>query len=368
VWRALTRERRLRIIAGRFNQRSMTEPNDNSPSPCHVTVLGAGSWGTALAHLLAENGHTVTLWDRNPEIVSQIQNHHINATYLPTVTLQESLTAVNSMKEAFAAGPEWAVIAVSSSGIRAVAAEMSEYLTPNCSIISATKGLDADTGLTMSEIVTMIFNDATYSGLAVLSGPNLAQEVVRRIPSAAVSASDSLTVARGAQRLLMSPHAFRVYTHNDVRGVELGGALKNVLAIGAGISDGIGFGDNTKALLMTRGLMEMSQLGLAAGAKALTFLGLAGVGDLMATAGSNLSRNYRVGLGLAQRKPLQAILDEIGHVAEGIPTAKAAIVLARRYQTEIPLFETIYDVIYNGKSPSVAVYELMSRPAKDEFA
>jgi glycerol-3-phosphate dehydrogenase (NAD(P)+) len=344
----------------------MTDRYDNSRSS-HVTVLGAGSWGTAIAHLLAENGHSVTLWDRNAALVEQIRAYHINSTYLPNITLPESIGAVNTMRDAFSTKTEFVIVAVSSSGIRHVAAEMREHLTPNCIVVSATKGLEEDTGLTISQIVTMILNDATYGGLAVMSGPNLAKEVVQRIPTVAVSASDSIAVAHKAQRLLMTPHTFRVYTHNDVIGVELGGALKNVLAIGAGISDGIGFGDNTKAALMTRGLMEMSQLGLAAGAKALTFLGLAGVGDLMATAFSPLSRNYRVGLGLAQRKPLEAVLQEIGQVAEGVPTAKAAILLARRYQTDIPLFETLHDVIYNGKSPSLAVNELMSRPAKDEF-
>jgi glycerol-3-phosphate dehydrogenase (NAD(P)+) len=333
-----------------------------------VAVLGAGSWGTALAHLLSDNGHTVTIWDRNIDIVEQIGAYHINSVYLPNVTLPETITAVNSLRDAVTPKTDWVVVAVASGGIRGVASELAELLPPECGIISATKGLEADTALTMTEILGLILNDVTYGGLVVLSGPNLAGEVVRRIPTVAVTASENLAAAHRARNLLMSPHTFRVYTHGDVKGVELGGALKNVLAIGAGISDGLGFGDNTKAALMTRGLMEMSQLGLACGAKALTFLGLAGVGDLMATASSKLSRNYRVGVGIASRRPLAQILGEIGHVAEGIPTARAACILARRVNVETPLFDTLYEVIHNKRSPSVAVDELMSRPAKDEYS
>ncbi len=333
----------------------------------NVTVLGAGSWGTALAFLLASNGHNVTIWDRNADIVEQITTYNINSVYLPNVTLPAQIAATNSLKDAVNTRTEWVVIAISSTGIRQISAELTDHIAPQTAIISAAKGLEADTGLTMSEIISLILNDVMYAGLVVLSGPNLAQEVVRKVPTAAVTASDNLVVARRAQALLMSPHIFRVYTHTDVKGVELAGALKNVLAIGAGISDGLGFGDNTKAALMTRGLMEMTQLGLASGAKALTFLGLAGVGDLMATASSTLSRNYRVGRGIAQSKSLDSILSELGQVAEGVGTAQAAHLLARRYKTPTPLFEILYEVLYQGKSPSLAVDELMSRPAKDEF-
>jgi glycerol-3-phosphate dehydrogenase (NAD(P)+) len=220
----------------------------------------------------------------------------------------------------------------------------------------------------MSEVISLLLNETVHTGLVVLSGPNLATEVVKRIPSASVVASNNQTLAKRIQEILMSPDHFRVYTHHDVKGVELSGAIKNVLAIGAGISDGLGYGDNTKAALMTRGLMEMTQIGVAAGAKPLTFLGLAGVGDLMATATSKLSRNYRVGLGLAQRKTIEQILIELRQAAEGVPTAKAVQVLSRRYKVQTPLLDTIYDVIYRAKAPLSAVRELMNRPARDEFS
>ncbi len=334
----------------------------------HVVILGAGSWGTALAHLIGGSGRHVTLWDRKSELAEQIRANHINSSYLPNVTLPPSVTAVGRMKEAFTAHTRWVIVSVSSGGVRQVASELGDCLTSDCAVVSATKGLEADTGMTTSEVLAMILQDAAYAGIAALSGPNLAQEVVRRVPTVAVSASESGAVARGVQQLLMTPGSFRVYTHNDVKGVEFAGALKNVLAIGAGLSDGLGFGDNTKAALLTRGLMEMTQLGLAAGARPLTFLGIAGVGDMMATSAGKLSRNYRVGLGLAQKKPLADILAEIGQAAEGVPTSKAALLLSKRYQTETPLFDVLHDVIHHGKSPSSAVDELMSRPAKDEYS
>ena len=333
-----------------------------------IAVLGGGSWGTALAMLLAEAGHAVTLWDRNEEIVKSIASQRVNARYLPGVILPESLTATSRMSDAVRPETAWVIVAVASPGIRPVASELKPLLAAGCGIVIATKGLEAGSGMTVSEILGGCLSGAPYAGLVALSGPNLAQEVVRRVPTVAVAASDVIGLAHQARKLLSVPRAFRVYTHGDVRGVELAGALKNVLAIGAGISDGLGFGDNTKAALMTRGLMEMSRLGLAAGANALTFLGLAGVGDLMATANSRLSRNYRVGAGLAEGKSLPEILSSLGQVAEGVTTSQAAWALLDRYQTEAPLFETLYSVIHQGKSPSMAVEELMTRPAKDEYS
>jgi glycerol-3-phosphate dehydrogenase (NAD(P)+) len=216
-------------------------------------------------------------------------------------------------------------------------------------------------------MVNQSLDGKQYAGYVALSGPNLAQEVVKRSPSAAVAASSDLNLARQAQLLLGSRVRFRVYAAGDVIGVEIAGALKNVLAIGAGISDGLGFGDNTKAALMTRGLAEMSALGAAAGASPQTFLGLAGVGDLMATATSKLSRNYRVGLALANEQPLETILSKLGQVAEGVGTSKAAQILSEKYSVSTPLLSTIDQVIHHGKSAADAVGELMSRPAKDEF-
>jgi glycerol-3-phosphate dehydrogenase (NAD(P)+) len=332
----------------------------------HIAVIGAGSWGTALAHLLSANGHQVLLWDRDAALVERVAKTGVNEKYLPEASLPSAVTPTHSLQEA-ASNAHWVVLAIPSGAIREVLPEVGEHLSPTTAILSATKGLEAETGFTMCEVIGLLWQDIPHAGVVALSGPNLAQEVVRRIPSASVCASEDIALARRAQEILMSPHVFRVYTHADVRGVEIAGALKNVLAIGAGISDGLGFGDNTKAALMTRGLMEMTQMGIAAGAKPLTFLGLAGVGDLMATAAGRLSRNYRVGLGLSDHKPLTDILREIGQVAEGVATAKAAQLLSRRYDIETPLFDAIYDVLYAGKAPQATVEELMSRPARDEF-
>lgn len=335
---------------------------------CRKTaILGAGSWGSALAFLLGGKQCPVTLWDRDPDLIAQIQTQGQNPKYLPDIALGETVTATTSLSDALAdAG--WVIVAVASDGVRAVVSEAAGHLSGQPAVISAAKGLDAETGFTMSEVIASLLGDAPYAGLAVLSGPNLAKELTRGVPTATVIASQDPQIARGAQALLMTGHSLRVYTHSDVKGVELGGALKNVLAIGAGISDGLGFGDNTKAALMTRGLMEMTQLGVAAGGKALTFLGLSGVGDLIATASSRLSRNYRVGLGLAEGKSLRDILTDLHQAAEGVPTAQAAQILSRRYGVQTPVFATINAVLHEGKSPADAVEELMSRAAKDEFA
>lgn len=331
-----------------------------------VAVLGAGSWGSALAHLLAGKGFAVSLWDRDSELIAQITERGLNPKYLPDLPLGETVTAMPLLRQALE-GAAWVVLAVASDGIRAVVAEAAEALTPQTAILSASKGLEAETGLTVSEIISSLLLDIPYAGLAVLSGPNLATELVRGVPSASVTASDDPQVARAAQSLLMTDRSFRVYTHTDVKGVELGGSLKNVLAIGGGISDGLGFGDNTKAALLTRGLMEMTQLGVAAGGHALTFLGLSGVGDLLATASSRLSRNYRVGLGLAAGKSAAEVVGELHRVAEGVPTAQAAQVLARRYGVTTPVFDAIASIIAGHRSALVAVEELMARAAREEF-
>lgn len=334
----------------------------------NVTILGAGSWGMALAHLLGENGHNVTIWDRDADLIGSLKQYHVNPRYLQEITLPESVKPIASLKEAITPKTEWLVVAVASEGIRDVVSEAAEFLSPDTAILSAAKGLEPDTGFTMSEVIGLLLQETRYAGIVALSGPNLATEIVKRVPSATVCAGDDLELARRAQEILVSSEFFRVYTHADVKGVEIAGAIKNVLAIGSGISDGLGYGDNTKAALMTRGLMEMTQIGVASGAKPLTFLGLAGVGDLIATATSRLSRNYRVGLGLAQRKPIEQILTELRQAAEGVPTALAARLLARRFNVNTPLLEAIHDVIYKAKSPVAAVRELMSRPARDEFS
>jgi glycerol-3-phosphate dehydrogenase (NAD(P)+) len=331
-----------------------------------IAILGAGSWGTALAHLLSGKDVPVTLWDRDDILTAQIRELRHNPKYLPDTPLSETVDATSLMKDAVT-GASWVIVAVASDGVRSVVAEAAPFIEPGAIVISACKGLDAETGLTTSEIIKTLLDDVAHAGLVVMSGPNLATELAHGIPSATVVAGIDPQITRAAQALLMTDHSFRVYTQADVKGVELGGALKNVLAIGSGLSDGLGFGDNTKAALMTRGLMEITQLGVASGGKALTFMGLAGVGDLMATMASKLSRNYRVGLGLAGRKPLDTVLREVGQAAEGVPTAQAAQVLSRRYKVQTPVLTAIYEVLYEGKSPVVAVDELMTRGAREEF-
>jgi len=331
-----------------------------------IAILGAGSWGTALAFLLGGKGANVTLWDRDDILTEQIRTLHRNPKYLPETPLADTVDATSVMKNALD-GATWVIVAVASDGVRSVVAEAADFLEPQTTVLSACKGLDAETGLTTSEVIDNLLMDVTYSGLVVLSGPNLATELVHGVPSATVVASIDPAMARAAQDLLMTERTFRVYTQTDVKGVELGGALKNVVAIGAGLSDGLGFGDNTKAALMTRGLMEMTQVGVACGGKALTFLGLSGVGDLMATMASKYSRNYRVGLGLAQRKPLDEVLHDVRQAAEGVPSARAAHVLSSRYRVNTPVLSTIYQVLFEGKSPVVGVDELMTRAAREEF-
>ncbi len=331
-----------------------------------IAILGAGSWGTALAHLLGTKGYAVRLWDRDAALIEDVKERGLNLKYLPDVPLPPTVVATPALRDALD-GADWAVVAVASDGVRAVVAEAAAFLTPETAILSASKGLEAETGFTVSEIIATLLLDVLHAGVTVLSGPNLARELTRGVPTASVVASLDPRQARHAQSLLMTERTFRVYTHADVTGVELGGALKNVLAIGGGLSDGLGFGDNTKAALMTRGLMEMTQLGVAAGGKALTFLGLSGVGDLMATAGSKLSRNYRVGLGLAAGKTLPEVYADLRQAAEGVPTARAAQVLSRRHGLLTPVLATINAVLHDGLSPSVAVETLMTRAAREEF-
>jgi glycerol-3-phosphate dehydrogenase (NAD(P)+) len=335
--------------------------------PANVTILGGGSWGTALACLLAENNHNITIWDRDHEIMEGIKQRSINPRYLAEINLPSQVKSAAIMRDAITPKTEWVVIAVASEGIRDVVTEASEYFHAGLGVISASKGLEPDTGFTMTEVISLLLHDAPNRGIVALSGPNLATEMIKRTPSATVLASDDITLAHEFQKILMTDF-FRVYTHKDVVGIEIAGSIKNVLAIAAGVSDGLGFGDNTKAALMTRGLMEMTQIGLKAGAQPLTFLGLAGVGDLMATAVSKLSRNYRVGLGLAQRKPIETVLYDLHQAAEGVPTTLAARLLAKRYGVQAPLIEAIYELIYDGKSPLAAVHDLLSRPARDEFS
>lgn len=329
-----------------------------------VAVLGAGSWGTALARLLVEKDHSVRVWTPEADVVEDIRSNNVNSRYLPGYPFAGDVTATGSMAEAVD-GAEAVVMAVPSGAVREVATQLAQVMERIPLLINAGKGLERDTGLRMSEVLRQALPEEAARQCVALSGPNLAVEVARQVPTATVVASADEQCARQAQELLRSPY-LRAYRSSDVAGVELAGALKNVLAIGAGISEGMGYGDNTKAALVTRGLAEMMRLGGALGAQPKTFMGLAGIGDLITTCASHLSRNLRVGLALGQGKTVEQALADVKQVAEGIPTCKAAYALAASLGVSVPITEQLYQVLFEGKSPTAAVSDLMLREPKEE--
>lgn len=324
-----------------------------------IGVVGAGSWGTALAWVLGQQGIPVRLWGRNREAIEQMARERVNRRYLPDVLLPESIQPTADLS---ALGEcSLLVLAVPSSAIREVATHLP---TGERLWLIAAKGLEPGTGKRLSEVVQEA-SDMPLERLIVLSGPNLAAEIVRGIPTATVVASVNPDAAEQAQQLFMTP-TLRVYTNDDLIGVELGGALKNVYAIGAGVSDGLGFGDNTKGALLTRGLAEMMRLGAALGARPETFMGLTGVGDLFATAASKLSRNYRLGYAMAQGASPEEALQQLGQVAEGYPTALVAERLANQHGVEMPLLNAIASLLRSECCVRDALQSLMTRPPKGE--
>lgn len=329
-----------------------------------IAVLGGGSWGTALAWVLGGKGLPVRLWVRDPEQAGRIAAARRNERYLPDTPLPPSVQATADVAAALA-GVELVVFAVPTQAVRETLRSCRTHLPPGSGVVFAAKGLERDSGLRLTEVAQEELGEAASSRVAALSGPNLSGEVVRGIPSATVVSCPSGALARELQQTFGTSF-FRVYTNSDVVGVELGGALKNPVAIAAGISDGLGFGNNTKATLLTRGLAEMTRLGVAAGARAATFSGLAGLGDLMATAHSPLSRNYRLGLALGQGETLVGAQASIHQTAEGVPTTEAACRLARRLGVEAPILEELRRALFEGRPVSEAVSALMSRPYRDE--
>lgn len=330
-----------------------------------ISVLGAGSWGTALAYLLGSKGHRVSLWARSGLLVEKMRVSRENEVYLPGVVLPECVAITHSLPESLK-GVSLVALAPPCVGVRALVAEASAHLDDEALLISATKGLAEDTAQRPSEIIIAGLGEKARPRIAVLSGPNLAREIVRGIPSTTVVASECQATAEKFQEVFATP-AFRVYTNEDLAGVELAGALKNIIAIGAGVSDGLGFGDNTKAALVTRGLVEITRLGVALGARAETFTGLAGMGDLFATCASNHSRNRRLGFRLAQGETLEQISTSTPMIAEGVPTTAAAIGFASEHQIEMPITREIYNMLYEGKNPRQAVSDLMNRASKPEL-
>ena len=331
-----------------------------------IAVLGAGSWGTALAALLAANGHTIHLWAREPELIAALLDDRENARYLPGIHLPPAVTPSADLRDALS-GVGVVVFAVPSGAVREVAQKSVWLMPSDALLLSAAKGLEDNTGLRMSQVLAEVI-PGSYHRIVSLSGPNLAVEVAKGAPTASVAASANPAAALAAQRLFtgQTNPTFRVYTARDVIGVELGGAIKNVIAIFAGVSDGMGLGDNSKAALMTRGLNEAIHVGVAQGAEAQTFLGLSGVGDLIATGTSKLSRNYRVGYALGQGRSLATVLAELGQVAEGVPTTSVLCKLARQSNVEAPLFSALRSMIVDNRSASDVMRELMLRPPKEE--
>lgn len=324
----------------------------------NVTVLGAGAFGTALANLLCQNGHAVTLWGRSTAHLKSVQLAGSNEVYLPGIRLSAALRYEADLGSAVAAA-EYLVVAVPSKFLREVSA-----LIPNFAgiAVSVTKGIEDGTGLTMTGILKATMPRSTP---AALSGPSFALEVARGIPGAVVAAHPDPLVARRIQLLFHSP-TFRVYTSGDVVGVELGGALKNVIAIAAGVGDGLGFGDDTKAALITRGMAEVRRLGVACGAMPETFSGLSGLGDLTGTCFSRLSRNRGFGERVGRGEKVGAILADAKAVVEGYPTALSAHNLARRLRQELPIVHEVHAMLYENKDIREAVHSLMNRDMKSE--
>ncbi|MCL5981682.1 MAG: NAD(P)H-dependent glycerol-3-phosphate dehydrogenase [Firmicutes bacterium] len=327
-----------------------------------VAVIGAGGWGTALTVVLAANHQNVTLWARRGELCLSMRETRENIAYLPGLTLPVNLQITSDLEQAVQ-GKEALVLAVPSHAVRTTARLLSPYIGRDTMVVNCAKGLEEGSQLRLSDVLR---SELPQLKVAVLSGPNHAEEVGRRIPTATVVSSADRAVAEAAQDLLMTPF-FRVYTNPDLVGVELGGALKNVIAIGAGISEGLGFGDNTKAALMTRGLVEIARLGVRLGADPLTFAGLSGIGDLAVTCTSRHSRNRNLGFALGAGKKLEEALAGMQMVVEGVRTTQAAWLLAQKHDTEMPITGELYQVLFAGKEPRAAVEALMLRSRTHEL-
>ncbi|MFD4115345.1 NAD(P)H-dependent glycerol-3-phosphate dehydrogenase [Streptomyces niveus] len=328
-----------------------------------VAVFGTGSWGTAFAMILADAGCEVTLWARRPEVVDAVNNARTNPEYLPGLELPSSVRATTDPAEA-ARDAEFTVLTVPSQTLRANLAEWASLLPSDTVLVSLMKGVELGTAKRMSEVIAEVAK-APADRVAVLTGPNLAGEIAARQPAAAVVACTDEAVANRLQAACHTPY-FRPYTNTDVVGCELGGAVKNVIGLAVGIADGMGLGDNTKASLMTRGLAETTRLGLAMGADPHTFSGLAGMGDLIATCSSPLSRNHTFGTNLGRGMTLEQTIAASKQTAEGVKSCQSVLDLAQRHGVDMPITETVVSIVHEGKPPLVAVKELMARSAKPE--
>jgi glycerol-3-phosphate dehydrogenase (NAD(P)+) len=332
--------------------------------PNNVTVIGAGSWGSALAIHLARAGHAVRLWAYEPEVVSAVNQDHVNPIYLPGFDFPEKVVGYNDIAESLGHA-QVVVMVVPSHVFRQVLSQAAPHLPEDVAIVSCAKGIEADTGFTMCEVSEDVLPKEYHRSLCCLSGPSFAKEVAAAAPTAVTVASRSARKAQLVQHTFATP-LFRVYTSPDIIGVELGGAVKNPLAIAAGMVSGLGLGHNTSAALITRGLAEMTRLSLAKGGQMATLSGLAGLGDLVLTCTGDLSRNRTVGYRLGQGETIKQITDSMKMVAEGVINTKTVRDLAQEAGVEMPITQSVYGVIYENKPPQEALHELMTRTLRAE--
>jgi len=331
-----------------------------------VAIIGTTDWGTTLGIMLSREGLKVNLWARTEEEARALNREKENKSRLPGFMFPEGLSTTSSLEEAVS-GTELVILAVPSWAMRRNTRLLKELLEKSVLILSVAKGLEVESAKRMSQVIREEVDERFHPNICVLSGPNLSREIARGLPATTVVAASDISVAERVQKMISS-NLFRVYSNTDITGVELGGVLKNVVALAAGMVDGLGYGDNTKAGLITRGLAEITRLGVAAGANPLTFAGLAGLGDLVATCSSPLSRNRFVGQELAKGRPLEEIRASMKGIAEGVTTTVAALKLAKELDTEMPITGQVYRVLYEGLDVRRGVTELMGRELKHEFA
>ncbi len=331
-----------------------------------IGVLGAGSWGTTLAILLSYNAHSVTLWSHRADHADEMHASRENKVLLPGISIPKEITITSNLESVMNADPELLVAAVPAQFLRSTAEKLRQHNLNNIVIVNVAKGIENGSLMTMSDVLMDVIPSVKKENIAVLSGPSFAEEVSKRIPTAVVSASQNLEVAKLVQKTFMTPY-FRIYSSNDLRGVELAGSIKNVIAIGAGIADGAGFGDNTKAAVLTRATAELSRLGAYMGAQQKTFAGLSGIGDLIATCMSKYSRNRHVGEEIGRGRKLNDILAGMVMIAEGVATTRSIHDLGKKYNVELPIVNEVYQVLFKDKDPLRAAADLMTRDAKREI-
>ncbi len=330
-----------------------------------AAIIGTGSWGTALAIVLADNGYNVEMWGRSEEAVKEINESHTNEKYLKGCRLPDNITAASNLQDVIG-GTNTIVLAVPTKAIRQVLGDIQKVQSEPITIVHVSKGIEPDSLLRISQIIEQAMEPENLKDIVVLSGPSHAEEVSLRHPTTVVASSGNLKAAVKVQNMFMN-NQFRVYTNTDMVGVEIGGALKNIIALAAGVGDGLGYGDNAKAALITRGLVEISRLGVKMGANPLTFSGLSGIGDLIVTCTSVHSRNWRAGNMLGKGMNLDEVLDNMGMVVEGVRTTKAAKQLAAEYGVSMPITDALYDILFNSVDAREAVDQLMQRNKTHEM-